>query len=76
MNNKRTNVALLNPWGAGQLLAFSGLDGRTDYAEGLLIRTGSDIGVLRVEQPAKLTLINTGYQLVLFLTMSLVIGLR
>jgi hypothetical protein len=46
----------LNPWGAGQLLVFSALDGPTDYAEGLLIRTGATTGEILVEHPQRVTL--------------------
>ncbi len=35
--NLRNDV--LNVWGAGQLLAFSALDGATDYADGLVLKT-------------------------------------
>jgi hypothetical protein len=49
------NYPLLNPWGAGQLMVFSGLDGTTDYSQGLLIRTGCERGVLRVEHPQRVT---------------------
>lgn len=36
------NANVLNVWGAGQILAFSGLDGSTDYKNGLVLRTAFD----------------------------------
>lgn len=46
---------LLNPWHPGQLVCFSGMDGRTDHACGLVGRTSAG-RVLRVELPALLEL--------------------
>ena len=51
---------LLNPWHPGQLVCFSGLDGRTDYAGGLVGRTRAG-RVLRLEFPVTLELqLDTG----------------
>ena len=36
------NANTLNVWGPGQILAFSGLDGSTDYNKGLVLRTAFD----------------------------------
>ncbi len=36
------NINTLNVWGPGQILAFSGLDGQTDYSNGLVLRTAFD----------------------------------
>ena len=36
------NADTLNVWGPGQLLAFSGLDGATDYTNGMVLRTAFD----------------------------------
>ena len=38
-------------WGKGQLMAMSGLEGRTDYAEGLVLRTREN-GVIDLKFPA------------------------
>ena len=38
-------------WGKGQLMAMSGLEGQTDYAEGLVLRTREN-GVLDLKFPA------------------------
>jgi hypothetical protein len=41
-----TEKNILNVWGPGQLLAFSGIDGKTDYNNGLTARTSfSDTGI-------------------------------
>lgn len=49
----RQMTDLLNVWGAGQLLAFSGIDGPTDYQHGLVART-AELGCgLRVKLPAQ-----------------------
>ena len=37
MKNKKLNI-----WGPGQILAFSGMDGSTDYKDGLVLRTAFD----------------------------------
>ena len=37
-------------WGKGQLMAMSGLEGQTDYAEGLVLRTREN-GVLDLKFP-------------------------
>ncbi|MCQ2402183.1 MAG: hypothetical protein MJ202_00440, partial [Lentisphaeria bacterium] len=39
-------------WGKGQLLSFSGLDGQTDYRNGLVLRTRAEAIALDVKQPA------------------------
>jgi hypothetical protein len=48
---------ILNVWGGGQLLAFSGLDGLTDFHHGLVARTCKDgtCGV-QIMHPAQATL--------------------
>lgn len=38
-------------WGKGQLLSFSGLDGQTDYRNGLVLRTRTEAIALDVKQP-------------------------
>ncbi len=43
-------------WGGGQLLAFSGLDGPTDYEHGLTARTSFEGAGLRVMLPAQMAL--------------------
>ena len=35
----KMNSKVLNIWGPGQIMAFSGLDGKTDYNNGLVLRT-------------------------------------
>jgi len=40
-----------NVWGAGQLLAFSGIDGQTDWAEPFVLHTGEKPGDLLVRLP-------------------------
>ncbi|OGV36773.1 MAG: hypothetical protein A2X48_16855 [Lentisphaerae bacterium GWF2_49_21] len=42
---------ILNVWGAGQLLAFSGVDGKTDYNDGLLMRTSAGSSGLDIKLP-------------------------
>ena len=37
-------------WGGGQLLAFSGIDGVTDYENGLRLRTAFDGYVFELKQ--------------------------
>jgi putative isomerase len=39
-------------WYGGQLLAFSGLDGKTDFYEGLVARTAPDAAAIDVKYPA------------------------
>ena len=39
MNIPTTLRDVLDRWGPGQLMAFSGLDGRTDYGDGIVART-------------------------------------
>lgn len=46
-----TNV--LDVWGGGQLLAFSGMDGTTDFHEGLAARTMHDRTAIHVVLPGK-----------------------
>ena len=43
-----------NLWTRGQLMAFSGLDGATDYARGLVLRTADDYAV-EVKIPGRAT---------------------
>jgi mannosylglycerate hydrolase MGH1-like protein len=45
------NINTLNVWGAGQLLAFSGLDGTTDFNNGLVLRTAFDCIGFEIKQP-------------------------
>lgn len=40
------NQHQLETWGAGQLFAFSGLDGSTDFAHGLVARSLREVGLL------------------------------
>jgi glycogen debranching enzyme len=44
---------VLNDWTGGQLLAFSGLDGRTDYHHGLCLRTAFDGIGLEIKLPGQ-----------------------
>ena len=41
----------LNVWGPGQILAFSGLDGTTDYNNGLVLRTAFDWNGFEIKLP-------------------------
>ncbi|HCE45228.1 MAG TPA: flagellar biosynthesis protein FlgM [Lentisphaeria bacterium] len=41
----------LNVWGGGQLLAFSGLEGKTDYNDGLVLRTSMDSFGIDIKLP-------------------------
>jgi glycogen debranching enzyme len=41
----------LNIWGSGQILAFSGLDGKTDYNNGLVLRTAFDYKGFDIKLP-------------------------
>jgi hypothetical protein len=43
-------------WGEGQLLAFSGLDGATDWAQPFVLATGERPGDLQIRLPAALKL--------------------
>lgn len=45
-------TSILNVWGKGQLLAFSGLDGVTDFVNGLVLRT-EDTAAMQIKQPAE-----------------------
>ncbi len=45
---RTTNI--LDRWGKGQLLAFSGIDGETDFENGLILRT-EETASLRIKQP-------------------------
>ena len=45
------NVNALNVWGPGQILAFSGLDGSTDYNNGLVLRTSFDWAGFEIKLP-------------------------
>ena len=45
------NNDILNVWGPGQLLAFSGLDGETDYNNGLVLRTAFDFTGFEIKLP-------------------------
>ena len=47
----KLNVSLLDVWGGGQLFAFSGLDGPTDYDRGLVARTSFDCAGFDVKLP-------------------------
>ena len=42
----------LNVWGGGQLLAFSGVDGATDYERGLTARTAFRGTGIEIKLPA------------------------
>lgn len=42
---------ILNVWGGGQLMAFSGLDGKTDFDHGLVLRTGFEGFVIECKWP-------------------------
>lgn len=42
---------VLNVWGGGQLLTFSGIDGTTDYERGLLLRSVAGIAGFEVKLP-------------------------
>ncbi len=42
---------ILNVWGGGQLLGFSGLDGKTDYVHGLVMRTAFKGCVIECKWP-------------------------
>ena len=48
---------VLNVWGGGQLLAFSGIDGQTDFYHGLTARTSFDGLGVDVKLPGKCQLI-------------------
>ncbi|MFW6061448.1 MAG: amylo-alpha-1,6-glucosidase [Planctomycetota bacterium] len=48
---------LLDVWGGGQLLAFSGVDGRTDYDSGLVLRTRFEGTGMDVKLPGRCELI-------------------
>ncbi len=47
---------MLNIWGGGQLIAFSGLDGATDFDRGLVLRTVAERAALEVVLPAGATI--------------------
>lgn len=42
---------VLNVWGGGQLLAFSGIDGKTDYENGLVMRTSQSSFAIDIKLP-------------------------
>ena len=42
---------ILNIWGGGQLMAFSGVDGKTDYENGLVLRSSFKTTALDVKIP-------------------------
>ena len=46
-----TDKSILNIWGGGQLLAFSGFDGDTDCERELLLRSVADIAAFEVKLP-------------------------
>ncbi len=46
-----TDKSILNIWGGGQLLAFSGFDGDTDCEKELLLRSVTDIAAFEVKLP-------------------------
>jgi hypothetical protein len=50
-------TGLLDVWGPGQLLAFSGLDGPTDFNQGLVLRTAGPGSVLECRLPGILRLV-------------------
>ena len=60
-----------NVWGAGQLLAFSGVDGFTDYTKPLVLHTGAAPASLTVKLPAAVDITVTGAPALQF---SLVLG--
>jgi hypothetical protein len=45
------DVKALNIWGPGQILAFSGLDGSTDFNNGLVLRTAFDWTGFEIKLP-------------------------
>ncbi len=45
------NANTLNIWGPGQILAFSGLDGNTDFNNGLVLRTAFDWNGFEIKLP-------------------------
>ena len=45
------NVNTLNIWGPGQILAFSGLDGNTDFKHGLVLRTAFNWNGFEIKLP-------------------------
>lgn len=45
------NSNALNIWGPGQILAFSGLDGNTDFNDGLVLRTAFDWTGFEIKLP-------------------------
>ena len=47
-------------WSAGQLMAFSGMDGATDYRNGLVARTSFEGTGLELKLPGELGLIFSG----------------
>ena len=47
------NINTLNVWGPGQILAFSGLDGSTDFNNGLVLRTAFDWTGFDIKLPEK-----------------------
>ena len=53
MNVPTRLSGLLNRWGSGQLMAFSGLDGRTDHGDGLVARTSRQGTGIQVMLPGK-----------------------
>ena len=63
----------LNIWGKGQLLAFSGLDGATDFHNGLVLSTSETFGLL-LRQPVNSGTIQLGSTVPadLFLTSDLI----
>ena len=50
----------LNVWGGGQLMAFSGLDGPTDFDFGLTARTSFDATGLDIKLPDEARLVFSG----------------
>ena len=45
------NNNILNVWGPGQIMAFSGLDGKTDYNNGLVLRTAFNFTGFEIKLP-------------------------
>ena len=47
----------LNVWGKGQLIAYSGIDGETDYDDGLVLRSREEGGFdLCLPEPGRILL--------------------
>ena len=46
-------INILNVWGPGQLFAFSGIDGKTDFKNGLVLRTAYDYTGFEIKLPVE-----------------------